>query len=34
MASFFAQEKDLSIKDFEELIGDTKKELKKSKKKK
>ena len=34
MASFFAQEKELSLKELEELIVDTKRELKKSKKKK
>jgi len=34
MASFFAREKDLSIKELEELLEDTKKELSKSKKRK
>jgi hypothetical protein len=34
MASFFANEKDLSIKDLEELLEDTKKELSKVKKRK
>lgn len=34
MASFFAQEKDLSIKDLEDLLEDTKKELSKNKKRK
>jgi predicted transcriptional regulator len=34
LASFFAKEKDMSIKDLEELLEDTKKELKKSKAKK
>ena len=34
MASFFAKEKDLSVKELEELLVDTKKELKKSKKRK
>ena len=34
MASFFAREKDLSIKELEELLDDTRKELKKNKKKK
>ena len=34
MASFFAKEKDLSIRELEELLEDTRKELKKSKKKK
>jgi predicted transcriptional regulator len=34
MASFFAREKDLSIKELEELLDDTRKELKKDKKKK
>ncbi|HPY68051.1 MAG TPA: BlaI/MecI/CopY family transcriptional regulator [Bacteroidales bacterium] len=34
LASFFAKEKDLSIKDLEELMEDTKNELKKSKRKK
>jgi BlaI family penicillinase repressor len=32
MASFFAREKDLTMKELEELMEDTKKELKKSKK--
>ena len=34
LASFFAKEKDLSIRDLEELMEDTKNELKKSKRKK
>jgi BlaI family penicillinase repressor len=34
MASFFAREKDLSIKELDILLEDTKKELKKSKKRK
>jgi BlaI family transcriptional regulator, penicillinase repressor len=34
MASFFAREKDLTIKELEELLEDTRKELKKSKKSK
>jgi predicted transcriptional regulator len=34
MASFFAREKDLSIKELEELLEDTKKELSKNKKRK
>jgi BlaI family penicillinase repressor len=34
MASFFAREKDLTVKDLEELLEDTKKELSKSKKQK
>jgi predicted transcriptional regulator len=34
MASFFAREKDLSLKELEELMEDTKKELSKSKKRK
>lgn len=34
MASFFASEKDLSVKDLEELLEDTKKELSKVKKRK
>ena len=34
MASFFAREKDLSLKELEELLVETKKELKKSKKRK
>ena len=34
MASFFASEKDLTIKELEELLADTRKELKKNKKKK
>ena len=34
MASFFAREKDLSIKELEELLDDTRKELSKSKRKK
>lgn len=34
MASFFAREKDLSIKELEELLDDTRKEMKKDKKKK
>jgi predicted transcriptional regulator len=34
LASFFAKEKDLSIKDLEELMEDTKNELKKSKRRK
>lgn len=32
MASFFAREKDLTIKELDELLEDTKKELKKDKK--
>ena len=34
MASFFAREKDLSVRELEELLEDTKKELSKDKKKK
>lgn len=34
MASFFAREKDLSVKELEELLDETRKELKKDKKKK
>ena len=34
MASFFAREKDLSVKELDELLDDTKKELKKNKKRK
>jgi hypothetical protein len=34
MASFFAKEKDLSLKELEELLEDTKKELSKSKRRK
>jgi predicted transcriptional regulator len=34
MASFFAREKDLSLKDLEELLEDTKKELSKGKNRK
>ncbi|MDP4223171.1 MAG: BlaI/MecI/CopY family transcriptional regulator [Bacteroidota bacterium] len=34
LASFFARENDLSIQDLEELLEETKKELKKSKRKK
>ncbi len=34
MASFFAREKDLSLKEFEELLDETRKELKKDRKKK
>jgi predicted transcriptional regulator len=34
MASFFALEKDLSIKELDELLDDTRKELKRNKKKK
>jgi BlaI family transcriptional regulator, penicillinase repressor len=34
MASFFAKEKDLSIKELDELLNDTRKELKRNKKKK
>lgn len=34
MASFFAQEKDLTISELEELLEDTKKEVSKNKKKK
>jgi BlaI family transcriptional regulator, penicillinase repressor len=34
MASFFAREKDLSMKELEELLDDTRKELKRDKKKK
>jgi predicted transcriptional regulator len=34
LASFFARENDLSIKDLEELLEDTKKELSKSKRRK
>ena len=32
MASFFAREKDLSVKELEELLEDTRKELSKDKK--
>ena len=32
MASFFAKEKDLTVKELDDLLKDTKKELKKSKK--
>ncbi len=34
LASFFAREKDLTVKELEEILDNTKKELKKSKKKK
>lgn len=34
LASFFAREKDLSVKDLEGILEDTKKELKKTKKRK
>jgi predicted transcriptional regulator len=34
MASFFAREKDLSVKELEEMLDETRKELKKDKKKK
>jgi predicted transcriptional regulator len=34
LASFFVKEKDMSLKDLEELMEDTKKEMKKSKRKK
>jgi len=34
MASFFAREKDLSVRELDELLDDTRKELKKNKKKK
>ncbi|MGB8492222.1 MAG: BlaI/MecI/CopY family transcriptional regulator [Bacteroidales bacterium] len=34
LASFFAKEKDLSVRDLETILEDTKKELKKSKRKK
>ena len=34
MASFFAREKDLSVKELDELLEDTRKELSKSKKRK
>jgi predicted transcriptional regulator len=34
LASFFAREKDLSVSELEELLEDTKKELKKNKKRK
>ena len=34
LASFFAREKDLSVKELEELLDETRKELKKDKKKK
>jgi len=34
MASFFARENDMSIKELQELLDDTRKELKKNKKKK
>ncbi len=34
MASFFAKEKDLSIKELDELLDDTRKEIKRNKKKK
>ena len=34
LASFFAKEKDLSVRDLEAILEDTKKELKKSKRKK
>jgi hypothetical protein len=34
MASFFAREKDLSIRELEELLEDTKKEMSKNQKKK
>ena len=34
MASFFAREKDLSVKELDEILEDTKKEMKKNKKRK
>lgn len=34
LATFFAREKDLSVRDLEELLEDTRKELKKNKKRK
>lgn len=34
LATFFAREKDLSVRELEELLDDTKKELKKNKKRK
>jgi BlaI family transcriptional regulator, penicillinase repressor len=34
LASFFAREKDLTVRDLEEILEDTKKEIKKNKKKK
>jgi len=34
MATFFAREKDLSLKELEELLDDTRKELKRDKKRK
>jgi BlaI family transcriptional regulator, penicillinase repressor len=34
MASFFAREKDLSVRELDELLDDTRKELKRNKKKK
>jgi len=34
LASFFAREKDLTVRDLEEILEDTKKEMKKNKKKK
>ncbi len=34
LASFFAKEKDLSVSELEEILEDTKKELKKTKKRK
>lgn len=34
MASFFAKEKDLTLKELEEILDDTRKELKKNKKRK
>jgi hypothetical protein len=34
MASFFAREKDLTVKELEELLEDTKREMSKSKKRK
>lgn len=34
LASFFAREKDMSLKDLEELMEDTKKEMRKNKRKK
>ncbi len=34
MASFFAKEKDLSVRELDELLDDTRKELKRNKKKK
>jgi hypothetical protein len=34
MASFFAREKDLTVKELDELLDDTRKELSKNKKRK